>query len=390
MRVWVRHPGDEDEFPPNFTLKMVPAARIGGLVKDEEGRPVFGAKVWLGISVPLGKPENRAEIRLEDAPTDAEGRWNSPSIPPGDHDAQLLTIRIRHPNFQTCEVHDDELTDAIGPNGTVMLRRGIVVTGRVLDHEGHPVRGARVGAESNRFGSDPPIVETDGDGRFRLGHLQPRETAITVQAKGHGPERIELDARTALPPVELKLGTPRTIQGRVVDRDGRPLPGIRVTVAYWRRLNTLDWKAETGTDGRFRWENAPREEVWLNAFGNGFVGVRNHVVRALETETVIKLARTLRVSGTVVDFRTRKPIESFILTPGTESEDGSYTYWDKSRSKRQEAGRYEFRFREPAAYGYLMKIEAEGYAPGLSRPIADAERDARIDFELVPAAQSQK
>jgi RNA polymerase sigma factor (sigma-70 family) len=52
MRVWVRHPGEEQEFPPTFTLKMFPAAGIGGLVKDEEGRPVFGAKVWLGISGP--------------------------------------------------------------------------------------------------------------------------------------------------------------------------------------------------------------------------------------------------------------------------------------------------------------------------------------------------
>jgi protocatechuate 3,4-dioxygenase beta subunit len=389
-RVWVRHPGEEEEFPPTFTLKMVPAARIGGLVKDEEGRPVFGAKVWPAISGPLNGAQNRAGIRLEDALTDAEGRWNCPSIPPGFHEAQLLMIRIRHPDFQTCEVRGDELTDAIGPNGTVVLRRGTVVTGRVVDREGHPVRGARVGTGSDWFGSDPPIVETDGDGRFRLGHLRPRETVITVQAKGHGPERIELDARTGFPPVEIKLGTPRTIQGRVVDRDGRPLPGIQVTVAYWRRLHTLDWNAETGTDGRFRWENAPREEVWLNTFGNGFIGVQNHVVPATETETVIKLARTLRVTGTVVDYRTRKPIESFMLTPGTESEDGSHTYWDKSRSKRQEAGRYEFRFKEPAENGHLVRIEAEGYSLGISRRIADAEGDARIDFELVPAAQSRR
>ena len=267
MRVWVRHPGEEEEFPPTFTLKMVPAARIGGLVKDEEGRPVFGAKVWLAQSVPLGGPRNRAGILLEDALTDAEGRWNCSSIPPGYLEAQLDMIRIRHPDFQTCKVHGDALTDAVGPSGTVVLRRGIVVTGRVVDREGHPVRGARVRTGSDWFGSDPPIVETDGNGRFHLGHLRLRETVITVQAKGHGPERIELDARTGFPPVELKLGTPRTIQGRVVDRDGRPLRGIQVTVAYWRRLHTLDWNAETGTDGRFRWENAPREEVWLNSFG---------------------------------------------------------------------------------------------------------------------------
>jgi Carboxypeptidase regulatory-like domain/Sigma-70, region 4 len=390
MRVWVRHPGEEEEFPPTFTLRMVPAARIGGLVKDEQGRPVFGAKVWLAIRVHLDENHNRAGIHLEEALTDAEGRWNGPSIPPGYHEAHLDMIQIRHPDFQTCKVQGDELIDAIGPNGKVVLSRGLVVTGRVVDREGHPVRGARVGAGSDWFGSDPPIVETEGDGRFRLGHLRPGETVITVQANGHSPERLELDARAGLPQVELRLGAPRTIEGRVVDRDGRPLPGIQVTLAYWRRLRTLDWNAETGSDGRFRWENAPREEVWLNAFGNGFIGVQNHVVPATGAETVIKLARTLRVTGTVVDYRTRKPIESFMLTPGTESEDGSQTYWDKSGSKRQEAGRYEFRFKQPAESGHLVRIEAEGYSLGISRRIADAEGDVRIDFALVPAAQSRK
>jgi RNA polymerase sigma factor (sigma-70 family) len=389
-RVWVRHPGEEEEFPPSFTLKMVPAARIGGLVKEEDGQPVLGAKVWLAISGPSDEPQNRAGIRTEEALTDAEGRWSCPGVPPGYNDARLSMIRISHPNFQTCELHGDELTNAIGPEGMVVLHQGIVVTGRVVDREGHPVRGARVGTGSDRFGSDPQIVETDGDGRFRLGHLRPRETVITVQAKGHGPERIELDARAGFRSVELKLDAPRTIQGRVVDRDGRPLPGIQVTLAYWRRLHTLDWNAETRTDGRFRWDNAPREEVWLNAFGNGFIGVQNHVVPATETETVIKMAKTLTVTGTVIDYRTRKPIESFRLTPGTESEDGSHTYWDKSRSKRQQAGHYEFRFKEPAGNGHLMRIEAEGYSLAISRRIADAEGEARIDFELVPAAQPRR
>jgi hypothetical protein len=62
----------------------------------------------------------------------------------------------------------------------------------------------------------------------------------------------------------------------------------------------------------------PREEVWLSVFGHGFIGLQNRVVRATEAETIITLSRTLRVTGTVVDVRTRKPIESFTLTPGYE------------------------------------------------------------------------
>ena len=260
----------------------------------------------------------------------------------------------------------------------------------MVDREGLPIRGARVGTGRDWFGSDPPIVETDRDGRFRLGHLRPGETVITVQAKGFGPERIELDARAGLPPVELKLGPPRTIQGRVVDRDGKPLAGIQVAAVYWRELQSLDWKAETGADGRFLWEDAPREDVWINVYGNGFITVQNRVVPATEAEIVIKLASTLKVTGTVVNVRTRKPIESFTLIPGSEPQGGSHTDWDRSRSKRHHGGRYEVRFPELAAEGHIVRIEAEGYALGISRPIADAEGEARIDFELVRATMSRK
>lgn len=385
MRVWLRHPEYEDEFPSSFTLAMVPCVSMSGLVKDEDGRPVFTAKVSPVFVDSMGEPQGRAEIRLgEDALTDAGGRWSCPSIPSGQDGARLVGIRIRHPDFQSSEVHGDELQEAIGPNGTVVLRRGIVVVGRVVDRAGHPLGGARVGAGSDWFGSDPPIVDTDEHGRFRLGHLRPRRTVITVQAKGQGPEAIQLDARAALPPVELKLGAPRTISGRVVDRDGKPLTGIQVAVVFWRGFHTLDWKAETGLGGRFRWDDAPREEVWLDVYADGFIALHNRVVRTTEAQTVITLARTLRVSGTVVDCRTRKPVSSFTLTPGTDSPDGSVTHWDRSRSRRMSDGRYDFRFAGPAAGAHVVKIEAEGYAPGIS-PIADDEGDARIEFELMPA-----
>ncbi len=130
--------------------------------------------------------------------------------------------------------------------------------------------------------------------------------------------------------MEIKLGAARTIRGRVVDRDARPLPGIQLQVVWWRGFRTLDWKAETDTDGQFLWEDAPHEDVWINVHGNGYIALQNRVVPAAEAETVINLARTLRVTGTVVDFRTRKPIESFKVTPGTDTEDGSHTYWDRS------------------------------------------------------------
>jgi protocatechuate 3,4-dioxygenase beta subunit len=390
MRVWLRHPAYDEEFPATFTLTMVPAISIGGFVKDEDGRPLSGAKVSPILIETSGAAQSRAGIRIEDALTDVGGHWTCPSPLSGSLETRLVGIQFRHPDFEPLKVGRDELEEAIGPRGTVVLHRGIAVTGQVVDHNGHPVRAARVGAGRDWFGSDPPIVETDPDGRFRLGNLRPGQTVITVQAKGHGPGAIEIDPRTGMPPVKIMLGAARTIRGRVVDAGARPLPGIRLQVVWWRGFRTLDWKAETESDGQFLWEDAPHEDVWINVRGNGFIALENRVVPAAEAETVIKLARTLRVTGTVVDFRTRKPIESFKVTPGTETLDRSHTYWDTSRTEHHNGGRYEVRFPQVAQPAHILRIEADGYSLGISRPIKDDEGEARVDFELAPVTPSQR
>ena len=392
MRVWVRHPNFEEEFPAIYTLALAPVAPIGGVVKDEAGRPVAGAKVSLDFFHNSDDPPpGPTEFQLGDfSVTDASGRWTYPAMPSG-YDPARLMIRVRQPDFQPFAVYGGAVTDAIGPKGTVILARGITITGRVVDREGHPIRGAKASAGGNRWGSDMPLVETDADGRFRLEHLPLGETVLTVQAKGHSPGLVKIDARPGAPPVEMKLGIPRMIQGRVVDQRDRPIAGVQLTVDGWAGFSTLNWETETGTDGRFRWNDAPRDSVWLTANREGLIAARNREVPAAEAETVIKMTRALTVTGTVVDERTQKPVDSFTLVSGTDRQDGSFTSWDRRQTgwKQKHGGRYEIRLTEPAAHGHRLRIEAEGYAPAISRPITDAEGDATVDFELI-AAESIK
>ena len=116
---------------------------------------------------------------------------------------------------------------------------------------------------------------------------------------------------------------------------------------------------------------------------DGFVSLRNREVPASEAETILKMARVLTIAGTVVDSRTGKPIESFTLIPGFDREDGTIVIWNRGESRRKNRGRYEIRFTEPAEEGHRLRIEAEGYAPGISRLIADREGNVRLDFVLV-------
>jgi RNA polymerase sigma factor (sigma-70 family) len=384
MIVWVNHPAYDEEFPARYTLAMAPVGPISGVVKDEQGRPVAGAKVSPGIFMNSDDPRNRAEFHLEDtAMTDAGGRWTCWNVPMG-YDPARFSLQIQHADFQPFRIYGGKVTEAIGPKGAAILSRGFAIAGRVVDREGHPVRGARVRRGDAWAGSDQPIVETDQDGRFRLEHVPGGEATLTAQAKGHGPAVIKFDVRPEAASAELKLGIPRTIVGRVVDAQGKPVAGVQVAADGWRRLRTLDWKTDTGSDGRFRWDDAPRDPVWITAYGEGFIAVRNREVPVSEAETIIKVTKVLTITGTVLDSRTRKPIEAFTLIPGmVDRFDESSTYWNRRESSRRNGGRYEIRFTEPADHGHRLRIDAEGYAPGISRPIADEEGDAKVDFELI-------
>ena len=165
MIVWINHPAYDEEFPAVYTLPMAPVGPISGVVKDEKGHPVSGAKVTPEIFTNSDDPRNRAEFKLEDdAMTDAGGRWTCRNVPMG-YDPARFSLRIQHADFEPFAVYGGNVTDAIGPNGTVILRRGIAITGRVVDSEGHPVRGegqcrsrlVRRGSANRRERSRRPI-----------------------------------------------------------------------------------------------------------------------------------------------------------------------------------------------------------------------------------------
>ena len=236
-------------FPRPTRWRWPQPPRSAASCKDEEGRPVAGAKVSPSIFFNSNDPPpSRAEFRLEDHATDRRPEAAGPArtcLP--DMTQRGSAIRIQHADFQPFDVYGGNVTEAIGPKGTVVLRRG---------HRDHRPGGRSRGTSSpwqqgqrrsQSVGSDQPIVETDADGRFRLEHLPPGETV--AHRPGERPRsRPDQDrCSSGVASVELKLGIPRTIQGRVVDQHGKPIAGVRLTVDGWRGFRTLDWKTETGS-----------------------------------------------------------------------------------------------------------------------------------------------
>ncbi|HWE40544.1 MAG TPA: sigma-70 family RNA polymerase sigma factor [Isosphaeraceae bacterium] len=231
--------------PPAATAQQEPGARklsASGQVRDEAGRPIAGAKVYLRewtswrvrrmnareIDRIFHRGEAMPDV-LAEATTDRDGRfafkdvaappfvkeddepvdtkvfpWDVVAIAPGRalDWAQLTPRNRREPIALT-------------------LGRESAVSGRLVDPDGKPVAGVRVAVgevaslvESKQLQFDPwdptgrldlangkvPVATTtDADGRFRVAGL-PRDRRISLVAQGDGIERSLLYAATTATP----------------------------------------------------------------------------------------------------------------------------------------------------------------------------------------------
>ena len=95
------HWEEMDENPPEtFTVKLAKGTIVGGLVKDEQGRPIAGARVEvMRADRDYAEISKRTSIATwlaegDDARiTDAAGRWSLGNVPAGDAG---LSIKVSH------------------------------------------------------------------------------------------------------------------------------------------------------------------------------------------------------------------------------------------------------------------------------------------------------
>jgi hypothetical protein len=159
--------------------------------------------------------------------------------------------------------------------GEVRLASTACIEGRVVDAAGAPMRavvraqpilGAE-GPEGEGFAALARATVTDRSGRFILNGLLPREHWVAASSPGLRPGFANADARP-LPgggergerkPGDLVLRLPAGVpfRGRVVDPQGVPAPGARISL-YWKdappevgRFGLTSFAATTDQAGRF-------------------------------------------------------------------------------------------------------------------------------------------
>jgi protocatechuate 3,4-dioxygenase beta subunit len=300
------------------TIVLTPGVTLAGRVRDEDGKPLAGARVEARDALESarwfrGQPSHFLAI----AETDASGIFRLPCALP-----QASSLEVRKPGHHSvslpCVAADTPLE--------VELRASGFLAGRVLDAEGRGVADVRVLLQTERRGR-PETTWSEADGSFRLTRIQPGR--VQVLAKGR-PAQASAEARSEIltgPQENLELQFPAAESGptattfavrAVVKATSAPVTAFRAAAVFEQyanqNANYLDYRlssqqAKRAVDGEARLpapaKNAPTVGA-IRVLAKGFAPatVRDYEYAEPEAEAarpplVVELVPEATLQGTV-------------------------------------------------------------------------------------------
>ena len=384
--------GASGTIPSGYVLKVPRGATIGGIVQNEAGTPVAGARISVqfystGDSDLREFQQERGGFPADDltvATTDASGHWSFASASTNGSD---YFITVRHSSYPDRAFHTEDdsrsggvpspsvkLADLRAQTAVLKLWSGAALRGTVTDDHQNPVPGARV--TFGEFASEPNrTTQTAPDGSFSLAGLA-SSGHLTILADGFAPERLSVQPAADAQPLNIRLQRGQSLRVRVVDQNSNAVAHARVQLQAWRGNNSFDWGAFTGDDGRVSWTNAPSDVMDFCAMKEGYFYSRQNMLVADGTEHTIQLRTEVIVSGFVTDADTHRAIPEFKAIPGSEGRN-----WERHELAHGTNGTYRLTFNEFKP-PLQIRFEAEGYQPAVSQPLPLDATNQMCDIAL--------
>lgn len=227
----IRQRGDAPYFE---TFALWPEEEISGKVEKPDGTPAEGVKV---LAYSRLDPENRPQDgKFADVMTDAEGRFQIPAIQGGE--TALWLIPPEHaPSTNVLQKRRGDL-------GTLTLRQGTRIEGRVLDAAGKPISDIWVNASLMKDPDEKTLRRlnvancsiraalTDADGRFATAPLPPGGYRVMPMEKPHD-NLLEDRTPRPLPAAFFPQMSTLAEGDRSVHLEFRAVPEVTVEVQHF-------------------------------------------------------------------------------------------------------------------------------------------------------------
>lgn len=214
------------DLPPMVLATGVADWRFGGavLVDVEED----GEQVRMVIDPPMSLQRAERLLPLPTTETESDGAFVLVGVRPG-----LASLILDGFQYLT-SVEGPFPTGAAGGErdlGTLVIRDGLPVRGRVVTENDKPVPGAQV-----RVGSTlpmapvtllRPIITADENGRFELKGLREGPVRAAARLSAHHDWSLDLGGSQAGGEVKVVLAARRTLTLKLVDPEGQPVEQAR-------------------------------------------------------------------------------------------------------------------------------------------------------------------
>ena len=270
------------------------------VVAAEDGAPIAGAAVAL----------QGASLR---ATTDAAGLARLTGVAAVPLATVEATASGRAPGQVLLQIPD---TRGAAIKTRIELRRGAAVSGTVVDQSGAPVAGARVSerdvSQLLQLADADEFAKTDSKGRFTLPAVAAGTYRFHATHPEHAPGSSEPRAVDGIQPVagvRIELAAGARVAGRVVGKDGAPVPWATVRVGP--RMSGGPGLADFGTRqatagerGEFELEGLPRATVLALAMSEEASSAAVEVDLAAvpdRRDLVLRLDVSGHIEGVVVD-----------------------------------------------------------------------------------------
>lgn len=366
-------------------LGRAEAGTVRGTVVDREGKPAAGAKVWaakFGYLEPLEAHEATADdsgaFSIEAGP----GDWGVFALR-GDEGGRIGWDSIP-------KVEDGKDPAPV----TVRLGPPTKLKGRLIDAEtGEPIARGTFALDDARR------LEVDAEGRFEAPGLDLTNHEAYPLCPGYERKRILFDT-TGRPDAKLNLKLQKAgkVVGRVLDENGKPIPGASVGLrtsgsifsgsALWERCSE---------DGRFSYDGKPLgRDGRLSARAPGYRDEEREDVVALDASNSAEIDFTLRPDPTkgpgpktAAKPENRRTVSGTVVGPEGKPVASAVVRWDLVVSsdrvpETKTDDRGAFRLEGVPDSTNVLSVMAKGLAP--SFPLVDAGGDRQVEVALKAGA----